>query len=42
MPLACLTLLVPELLWPEPEDREVWDGLDCPALSICSRAAGFP
>ena len=34
MPLACLTLLVPELLWPEPEDREVWDGLDCPALSM--------
>ena len=29
-----ITLLVPELLWPEPEDREVWDGLDCPALSM--------
>lgn len=33
MPLVCLTLLVPELLWPEPEDREAWDGLACPALA---------
>ena len=28
-----ITLLVPELLWPEPEDREAWDGLVCPALA---------
>ncbi|MDR1935772.1 MAG: hypothetical protein LBS49_09405 [Candidatus Accumulibacter sp.] len=33
MPLACLTLLVPELLWPEPEDREALDPLACPALA---------
>ena len=28
-----LTLFVPELLWPDPDDRDVWDGLDCPALA---------
>ena len=28
-----LTLLVPELIWPEPNDRDIFDGLDCPALS---------
>lgn len=33
MPLDHLTLLVPELLWPEPEDREALDRLDCPALA---------
>ena len=27
-----LTLLIPELLWPEPEDRDTFDRLDCPAL----------
>jgi len=27
-----LTLVVPELIWPEPDDRETLDGLDCPAL----------
>lgn len=27
-----LTLLVPELLWPEPEDDLAWQALDCPAL----------
>ena len=32
MPITHLTLLVPELLWPEPDDRDVLDGLDCPAL----------
>ena len=34
MPLTHLTLLVPELLWPEPEDHDVFKGLDCPALTI--------
>lgn len=33
MPITHLTLLVPELLWPDPEDRDVLDGLDCPALT---------
>jgi len=28
-----LTLLVPELLWPEPEDDLAWSNLACPALS---------
>ena len=28
-----LTLLVPELIWPEPDDRDTLDGLDCPALT---------
>lgn len=28
-----LTLLVPELLWPEPEDDLAWQALDCPALA---------
>lgn len=28
-----LTLLVPELIWPEPDDRDTLDGLDCPALN---------
>jgi len=27
-----LTLLVPELIWPEPDDRATQGGLDCPAL----------
>ena len=27
-----LTLVVPELIWPEPDDRETLDGLDCPSL----------
>lgn len=29
-----LTLFIPELLWPEPEDRDTLDKLDCPALTI--------
>lgn len=29
-----LTLFAPELLWPDPDDRAVWDGLDCPALAL--------
>ncbi|GHU18826.1 hypothetical protein FACS189475_04940 [Betaproteobacteria bacterium] len=33
MPLDCLTLLVPELLWPEPEDHEALDRLECPGLT---------
>lgn len=33
MPITLLTLLVPELLWPEPEDREALDNLECPALA---------
>jgi hypothetical protein len=33
MPLDCLTLLVPELLWPEPEDHEALDRVECPGLS---------
>jgi len=33
MPTTHLTLLVPELLWPEPEDRNVLDDLECPALT---------
>ena len=28
-----LTLLVPELIWPEPEDRGLLETLDCPALN---------
>ncbi len=28
-----LTLLIPELLWPEPDDNITLDGLACPALS---------
>ena len=28
-----LTLLVPELIWPEPDDRQTLDKLDCPALN---------
>jgi hypothetical protein len=28
-----LTLLVPELIWPEPEDREALDALACPAVN---------
>ncbi|MFB0935602.1 MAG: hypothetical protein QMB52_07490 [Propionivibrio sp.] len=45
MPITHLTLLVPELLWPEPEDRDVLDGLDCPALTtllVRSRPARRP
>ena len=36
MPLTShhrLTLLVPELLWPEPEDDDTFGHLDCPGLS---------
>ena len=29
-----LTLIVPELIWPEPEDRETLGGLSCPSLEI--------
>lgn len=29
-----LTLLVPELIWPEPDDRETLDDLACPALNM--------
>ena len=28
-----LTLVIPELLWPEPNDRDTFAALDCPALS---------
>ncbi len=28
-----LTLLIPELIWPEPEDHATLDGLDCPQLA---------
>lgn len=28
-----LSLLVPELIWPNPEDRDTLDPLDCPALA---------
>ena len=28
-----LTLLVPELIWPEPDDRDTLDALACPALN---------
>jgi len=28
-----LTLLVPELLWPEPEDDQAWPDLQTPALT---------
>ena len=28
-----LTLLIPELIWPEPDDKAALDGLSCPALS---------
>ena len=34
-----LTLLVPELIWPEPDDRDIFDGLDSPALdSLLARS----
>jgi hypothetical protein len=33
MPLTRLTLLVPELLWPDPEDHELLEAIDCPALA---------
>ena len=34
-----LTLFVPELIWPEPGDRETLDGIDCPALcTLLSRS----
>jgi len=45
MPIAHVTLLVPELLWPDPEDHDVLDGLDCPALTtllVRSRLARRP
>ena len=29
-----LTLIVPELIWPEPEDRDALGGVDCPSLEI--------
>ena len=29
-----LTLLIPELIWPEPDDRDAFDDLDCPALNL--------
>ena len=32
-----LTLIVPELIWPEPDDGEAFDALDCPALSTILR-----
>ena len=28
-----ITLLAPELIWPEPDDTDTFNGLDCPALS---------
>ena len=40
-----LTLLVPELIWPEPDDRDTFDGLACPALETLlarSRLARLP
>lgn len=34
-----LTLVIPELLWPEPEDRDTQDALSCPALvTLLARA----
>lgn len=32
-----LTLIVPELIWPEPDDGEAFDALDCPALRTILR-----
>ena len=29
-----LTLIVPELIWPEPEDHDALGGVDCPSLEI--------
>lgn len=29
-----LTLLIPELIWPEPDDRDAFDDIDCPALNL--------
>ncbi len=35
-----LTLVIPELLWPEPEDRDTQDALLCPALAtLLARAS---
>ena len=36
-----LTLLIPELLWPEPEDRATQDALACPALATLLARAQF-
>ena len=33
LPPPQVTLLVPELLWPEPEDRDTLANLSCPALN---------
>lgn len=41
MPLAHVTLLVPELLWPEPEDREALDRLECPGLTTLLARSRF-
>jgi len=36
-----LTLLVPELIWPEPDDRDTLDALACPALSTLIARSRF-
>lgn len=41
MPFDHLTLLVPELLWPEPEDREALGSLECPALTTLLARSRF-
>ncbi len=36
-----LTLLIPELLWPEPQDDRAFDGLSCPSLSTLLARSRF-
>lgn len=36
-----LTLLVPELIWPEPDDRDTLDALACPALTTLIARSHF-
>ena len=36
-----LTLLVPELIWPEPDDRDTLDALACPALNTLIARSRF-
>lgn len=36
-----LTLLVPELIWPEPDDRDTLDALACPALNTLIARSHF-
>lgn len=41
MPFDHLTLLVPELFWPEPEDHQALDALECPGLATLLARSRF-